>query len=79
MAVWGCPMHACMQMHVDASKHACMHMHVKHDKHGCLHVSGHLQFLYMYRLPVPKPNHFAFLMFFCFKLIFGGWHPPRNF
>ena len=31
-----------------------------------------------YRLPVPKPNHFAFLMFFCFKLIFGGWHPPRK-
>ena len=31
------------------------------------------------RLPVPKPNHFTFLMFFCFKLIFGGWHPPRNF
>ena len=30
------------------------------------------------RLGVPKPNHFAFLMFFCLKLIFGRWHPPRK-
>ena len=30
------------------------------------------------RLGVPKPNHFAFSVFFCLKLIFGGWHPPRK-
>ena len=35
--VGGCPMHA------------RTHMHVKHAKHRCLHVSGHLQFLYMYK------------------------------
>ena len=33
----------------------------------------------LHRLGVPKPNHFAFSVFFCLKLIFGGWHPPRNF
>ena len=30
------------------------------------------------RLGVPKPNHFAFSVFFCLKLIFGRWHPPRK-
>ena len=34
-----CPMHA----------YTHMYMHVKHAKHGCLGVSGHLQFLHMYR------------------------------
>ena len=31
------------------------------------------------RLPVPKPNHFRFSMFFCFKLIFSVQHPPQKF
>ena len=31
-----------------------------------------------HRLGVPKLNHFAFSVFFCLKLIFGGWHPPRK-
>ena len=30
------------------------------------------------RLGVPKPNHFTFSVFFCLKLIFGGWHLPRK-
>ena len=39
-------MHACMHMHA----HTHMHVkHAKHGKHGCLHVSGHLEFLYMYK------------------------------
>ena len=43
MGVWKRVSHACTHMH------ACTYMHVKHAKHGCLHVSGHLQFLYMYK------------------------------
>ena len=51
--LWGVPcMHAHTCMHMHMHMHAHMHMHVKHAKdakHGCLHVSGHLQFLYMYK------------------------------
>ena len=39
----------CMHTCTCTYTHTRTHMHVKHAKHGCLHVSGHLQFLYMYK------------------------------